>query len=40
MENYWPTILATKKHDNPCINGKLVCRLDIKSYFIGRGLKI
>jgi hypothetical protein len=40
MENYWPTILATKKHDHPCINGKLVCRLDSKSYFIGRGLKI
>jgi len=22
MENYWPTILAKKKHDHPCINGK------------------
>ena len=22
MENYWPTILATKKHDHLCINWK------------------
>jgi len=39
MENYWPTILLTKKHDHLCINGKLVCRLDSKSYFIGVGKK-